>query len=348
VFVDNRPFPMHGEEVSFSSRQNQVEVHFAAMSYRNPGLIRYRVRSRPDEPWRETKTPEFRFVELAPGKYRPEVAASLDGVRWSAEPASFSFTVRAPWYATGWALALFTVTVSASLFSAYRIRLAIYLRAERQRTRIAMDLHDEMGSGLGSIGVLSGVLRTEGLRPNDRDEVIDQIEQSAEELGMALADIVWSLRPRARTLGAVFERIETLARRLLPHPQVELQLRADPDHQGVVVSQPVCKNVLSIATEALHNAARHGKPDQVAITLVCAGSCWQLSVMDNGKGFERDDEHGTGLGLQSMQRRARDIGADFTLRSEPGAGTSLLVSFKPTARDRRIAGRISGKSRGTE
>ena len=329
VIVDGRSLSLRGDNVSLPYRQNRVEVHFAAMSYRNPGLIQYRVRSRADEKWRETRTPEFRFVELAPGDYRPEVAASLDGLHWSEVPAGFSFTVRAPWYATLWAFALYVLFVTAILWTIYRVRLAMHLRAERQRTRIAMDLHDEMGSGLGSIGILSGVLRSGNLETEDQQGVIRQIEQSAEELGAALADIVWSLRPRAHTLGAVFERVEKLGRRLLPHPQVDLEMSVDSDHQQVVVSQPVCKNVLSIATEALHNAAKHGKPDKLSIALMRDGKSWLLLIQDNGAGFLIENEQGDGLGLQSMRRRARDIGAELTLLSQPGEGTKLRLAFHP-------------------
>jgi len=336
AWADDEPLDLAGG-AELPADRNRVEVRFAAMSYRNPGLIRYRVRSGPADRWNETRTPEFRFVGLSPGEYRPEVAASLDGVNWSEQPARFSFTVLAPWYRTGWAMTLFAATLAAGLFAAYRVRLAIHLRAERQRTRIAMDLHDEMGSGLGSIGILSSVLEDEGLDPRSRAGIVRQIGQTAEELGLALADIVWSLRPRARTLGAVLERVEKLARRLLPHPQAVVTLETVPDHETVFVSQPVCKNVLSIAGEALHNAARHGRPKKVAIALERTGRRWRIRIDDDGVGFDPQRLEGDGLGLHSMKRRAGDIGASLNVESREGRGTRVHLVFDPGAGDRRLA-----------
>jgi ligand-binding sensor domain-containing protein len=133
---------------------SQVELHFAALSYRDRGRLRYQYRLRSDAPWIDSNdsAPVLRFVDLGAGDYQAEVRASLDGVSWTAVPARLSFQVLSPWYLRPITFLLLAIVVAAILYAIYRARLRSIMRLERQRTQIARDLHDEMGSGLGSIG----------------------------------------------------------------------------------------------------------------------------------------------------------------------------------------------------
>ena len=202
-----------------------------------------------------------------------------------------------------------------------------------------------MGSGLGSIRILSDLLDQEELPAPDRHQIVDQIQQTAEELSVALADIVWSLRPRARRLRAVLARVETLARRLLPPPAVRVSIAVEAVDDRLILSQPVCKNLLAITAEALHNAARHAEPSSVAIELSSVGSQLQLSIADDGVGFDAPRQTAEGLGLTSMARRAADIGASLKIDSEPGSGTTVTLRFNPKARARRLPADEKGDRR---
>lgn len=97
-------------------------------------------------------------MDLPPGDYLAEVRASLDGESWTEPPATYAFSVAPPWWRRTWVMAAFALCALAALYGLYRWRLGFLLKLERQRTRIAMDLHDQMGSGLGSIGILGEVL----------------------------------------------------------------------------------------------------------------------------------------------------------------------------------------------
>ena len=99
----------------------------------------------------------------------------MDGVSWSEEPAVFAFEILPPWYRTWWARLGALALVGLALYAVYRVRVAVLLRLERQRTRIAMDLHDEMGSGLGGIGILAGVLGGDDIDDASRTKLAGQI-----------------------------------------------------------------------------------------------------------------------------------------------------------------------------
>jgi signal transduction histidine kinase len=318
---------------------NQIEVHFAALSYRSPGLLKYQYRLRPDEPWTDSKgaEPVFRFLDLRPGRYAAEVRASLDGINWSAQPARIDFEVLSPWYLRWWAIAGLALLIAAALFAAHRARLAVHLRLERQRAMIAMDLHDEIGSGIGSIGILSAVATSESVKDEQRRELAHSIVDTAAELGNALTDIVWSLRPDSATIEGLAYRLTQRASRLFPDGSPKFETDFPERWPEIDLSLAARHSLLLIGSEALHNAARHANAQIVVLGISQAGRTWRLWVSDDGCGMagNGNSSDSPGLGLISMRRRAEQIGAEISWSSDNGSGTRVTVLFSPEARERR-------------
>jgi len=318
---------------------NQIELHFAALSYRSPGLLKYQYRLRPDDQWTDSKSQEavFRFFDLRPGLYAAEVRASLDGVNWSVHPARIDFEVLSPWYLRWWAITALLVLIGAVLFAAHRARVAVLVRLERQRALIAMDLHDEIGSGLGSIGILSGVAASESVEDEQRRELARNIVDTAAELGNALTDIVWSLRPDSATIEGLAYRLTQRAARLFPEGSPVFKTEFPEDWTGADLSLATRHNLLLIASEALHNAARHANAHRVVLGISQAGRVWRLWISDDGCGMGNNGHtsESSGLGLISMRRRAEQIGAKISWSSDNGSGTTVTVVFSPEAKELR-------------
>jgi anti-sigma regulatory factor (Ser/Thr protein kinase) len=357
-----------GEALPFPHSRNGVELRFAALSYRDPSRLRHQVRLGPDDPWSESVgRPSFRWVGLAPGRYQVEYRASLDGVNWSTEPLRFAFEVRPPWYGTWWFMALAVFLAGGLAWAAYRARIAYLLGLERQRTRIAMDLHDQVGSGLASVGILSGVLAADGTDPDERTKLATDIAAAAEELGSALTDIVWSLDPRPATLEELAARLAEHGERLCPDGTPAFSASLPARWPATPLDVAVRTNILLVGLEALHNAVRHGGARNVTLSVLPdADGTWRLSIQDDGVGFrgagpdlepgangrgadrsrwgDRQAQPGRGHGLPGMRRRAEEIGARLEVRSEPGRGTTVEVRFglHPTAGGnvRSVAGRL--------
>jgi len=166
-----------GASPSLAAGRNLLELQFAALSYRDRGRLRYEVRLGSHEPWRPLTSgqPTFRFVDLHSGRYTADVRASLDGRAWSTAPAQIAFEVRSAWYLRPWALAALAATIALTLFALHRARVRVLLRLEQQRAGIAMDLHDEMGSGLGSIGILAGLATADHVAESARRDMAREI-----------------------------------------------------------------------------------------------------------------------------------------------------------------------------
>jgi signal transduction histidine kinase len=309
-------------------RHNRLDVRFAALSYRDAARIRYQVRLAPREDWSDhAGTPAFRWIDLPAGRYRAEVRASLDGREWSPHPASFSVTVRAPWYLQAWAYGLAALLVATVAYVAHRLRVRELLRLERQRTRIALDLHDEMGSALGSIGILSGVLAGEQVEPAERRRLTGKIAEIAAELGASLSDIIWSLRGRAGTLQDVAARLAEHGARLFAGNAARFEAEL-PNGSGrqTPLDFTVSRAVLLIGVEALYNAARHAGATRVMLAVVTTQNEWRVVVEDDGRGLPVAPAEGRrGLGRVSMQRRADEIGARLTWEPVEFGGTRVTL-----------------------
>ncbi|HEX4824205.1 MAG TPA: ATP-binding protein [Candidatus Polarisedimenticolaceae bacterium] len=313
-------------------RRNRLELRFAALSYRDPSRIRYRTRLRAGEDWStETTEPSLHFADLAPGAYDVGIEATLDGARWSERPASFAFRVARPWYLEPWFFAAAAIGGAALLYVGFRVRVGQVIRLERQRARIAMDLHDELGSGLGSIGLLSSVLSREGLDAEKRVRAGAQLGDIAGGLSASLTDIVWSLKPGAATLESLAAHLVARGGALFPDDRPRFVSEIPSDLPAVPLSLAVRRNAFLVGLEALHNAAQHARAEEVRLALVPEGRRWRLTVTDDGAGMpaEPSARLGSGLGLDSMRRRAEEIDAKLTWSNGPHAGTVVSLVFAP-------------------
>ncbi len=313
-----------------------LQLRFAAASLRAPDLVRYRVQIG-DGAWSPSRSgADLQLLDLRPGTWRIGVAASLDGERWG-EVDRFELFVPTPWYLRTVVWLLGAAVFVALLVVVHRALVAVRLNFERQRQRIAMDLHDELGSGLGSIGVLAGVASIDSGSDTQR-EAVATIANTAADLGASLRDLVWSLRQEAMTLDQLARHLSARAHAMFIAGDVELVL---PDPVPPAKLSPAVARALQlIGQEALHNASRHARAHHVELSLRRVGERrWVLAVDDDGVGLPDSlENHGDhGMGIISMQRRARAIGAALQIGvGQSGRGTRVELAFRTDVIDVRI------------
>ncbi len=329
VAVDGELQPVDGD-LRVRPNAHRVELEFAALSYRDRSLLRYRSRLDDDGAWSApTRSPVLQFADLEPGHYNAQMAASLDGEHWSAAPALVAFGVLPPWYRTLWATGLFVVLAIALAAWLYRLRVAALLRVERERTRIAMDLHDELGSGLGSIGMLAGVAAREDVDTVEARQLVREIADLSGLLGSGLRSLVWSLRSGRAGIGELGSQIADHARRLFPGEEPRLAVNLPQMPASAPLAPELRRHVLLFALEALHNVARHAQARHVSLTLESiGGDGLRLAIEDDGSGFD-PVASARGTGLESMRRRAAAIAATMHVDSARGGGTRVALERRP-------------------
>jgi len=201
---------------------------------------------------------------------------------------------------------------------------------EQLRQRIAGDLHDEIGSNLGSIALLSQMALRQ---PGDAHGDLAEINRVARETADSMRDLVWFIKPSALTSSDFVTKLRETAATML----TGLEWTFDAAAPTGPWSLEFKRQVFLIFKEALHNARRHAAASRVEIQLAERDGIFELAIADNGCGFALNGSS-SGHGLVSMQQRAQALGGALALDSAPGAGTRVTLKMKMTSQWRAVTG----------
>ena len=326
---------------AFAPDQNQVQIDFVGLSFGSGDELRYQYRFQRDADW---STPSglrtVTYASLAPGRYTFVVrAVNTDGIV-SSHPATMTFAIRYPVWQRAWFVALAALVVSLSIYALYRSRMARVLEMANMRTRIATDLHDDIGANLTRIALLSQVaaqapiaIRAANSRPCEgaldvatEEGPLASIARIARESVGAMSDIVWAINPARETLRDLTRRMRQHADELFTLRNIELRFDGPDGRQDLRLGVDVRRDVLLIFKESVNNAARHSGCTRVEINFRVDRSRLLLRVADNGVGFDPTVER-DGQGLLSMQRRARRLKGILDLSSASGPGTTVMLTI---------------------
>jgi len=219
------------------------------------------------------------------------------------------------------ALAGLVLALAGYLLWRYRRREA--RRQEALRTRIAADLHDEVGSMLTQISMQSTLLREGRHAPAQQQNYLDQMAEASRRAARQMSDAVWSIDARYDSAASLLDRLRDHAHEVLPPAGVELDFGADPAVEATEVPLATRQALYYIYKEALHNVVKHARARQVRVRLRLAGSQLELAIRDDGRGTVAASRPG-GQGLPNMHMRAQAVGG--TVQVEAGSpGLGLLV-----------------------
>jgi signal transduction histidine kinase len=198
---------------------------------------------------------------------------------------------------------------------------------ERERARIAQDLHDELGSLLTRISLLGGLIQTDRHNPRQVETHAGKIAHAADQTVRALEEIVWAVRPGSDTLQSLVEYIAHFANELFEGNATCCRLDLPHDLPARPLPPDVRHNIFLIVKEALTNALKHAAASEVRVQAKVPANTLEILVQDNGKGFDSaSPAESKRNGLGNMRRRAEAIGGTLELQSAPGRGTSVKLS----------------------
>ena len=311
-------------EVSLSDLtpgRNHMQIDFVALGF-GSGNVRYQYRLEGTAAdW--TAPSEQRtvnYASLAPGGYRFLVRAiDADGVM-SLAPATISFTVLPPLWQRWWFLTIAALLTAFTFHRLYRHRVARLLEMANMRTRIATDLHDDIGANLTRIALLSEVAKA----PND-DGPLASIARIARESVSSMSDIVWAINPNRESVVDLIRRMRQHADEVLTSRAMTLRFDATRMPETQRLAMDVRRDLLLIFKEAVNNAARHAGCSTVTIDVRVERSRLTLAIADDGVGFDTSAAS-DGHGLDSMRRRAARLKGTLEIVSAPGA-TTLTLTF---------------------
>jgi len=308
-----------------SYRDYTFSFEFVALSYTNPEQNRYAYRLEGfDRAWVDAGTRRFaRYTNVPPGEYVFWARGSNNDGVWNDEGVSLPVVITPPFWQTWWFRLLVLLLVSGALYGAYRYRLARMLELERMRLRIASDLHDDVCSNLSGIAMISEMVQEDAKLDDPARDRLTRIADTSRQTVEDLRDIVWIVDPGHDKVDDLQQKMRTATATLLHG----LDHRIDTDDLILsgTVSMDFRRNVFLIYKEILHNIVRHAGASRVRIEFGGRDQDLVLSVADNGVGFDTAAVH-RGHGLNSIRRRAEDIGGTLEIDSRTGEGTTVVLT----------------------
>jgi signal transduction histidine kinase/ligand-binding sensor domain-containing protein len=323
-------------QVELSAARNNVTIDYVALSFQGENELRYQYKlDGIDKDWSApTEARSINYAHLAPGSYQFLVRAiNADGVV-TREPASFQFRILPPIWQRWWFITLAALAIGFIMYALYRQRLARLLELERVRTRIATDLHDDIGANLSLIAMLSEVSRTQVPGSDARlKEWLATIAATSRDTVDSMSDIVWAVNPQRDHLRDLTRRMRRFAEDMCAARNIELEFRAPETDKDIRLGADLRREIFLIFKETINNIVRHSGCTAASAALKVENGILVLEVNDNGHGLNVN-EASAGTGLGSMRVRAERLGGTFEVVSAEATGARVSLKVPVDHRGR--------------
>ena len=316
-----------------------LEIRYTANSFAEPSRVRFQYRlDGHDQDWQEpTDRRITHYTNLKPGHYRFRTRASNGPGSWGEEGQALSLTLAPFFYETPWfyvLCGLFALLIAAGVQS-YRLYIQRHIlqlekqhALENERTRIAKDMHDDIGARLTQLGMISELAEAPGFHNGESRTVgLPKVSILARDAVRSLDEIIWAVTTSKNSLDQLAGYLVQSAQDLISPSGLRFELEMPQHIPALPMSTELRHNVFLVAKEALNNAVKHSRACCVRLEMHHDSQRATLIISDDGRGFSMTEAAGAGNGLANMQKRAENVGAAFQLSSQPGQGTRVEIRF---------------------
>ncbi len=344
--VFNKPFMLptditETKEILLPYDKNFFSFEFTALDFVNPKKNHYRYRLEGfDKEWIDAGTSRTAsYTGVHPGEYTFHVLGSNNDGKWNEQGARIAIIITPPFWATWWfrtlvGIILFTTivwtsrTISVRRMKAKMKELEHQHALEKERFRISKDMHDEIGSQLTQIGLMSGLAKRDKADPEKIERTLEDISQTTQEIVSSFDEIVWAVNPRYDTLEGLLDYLAQYASSFLDRAGIEVRTELPTVQEQIHVSAENRHNIFMIVKESLTNVIKYAEATEVLFLPKIENGIFSLLIQDNGRGFDAASVKQFSEGLNNMKLRMEEIGGEFNLTSVPGKGTSITITVK--------------------
>jgi signal transduction histidine kinase len=328
---------------TLDAKQNSLRFTFAAPAfmpdYRGAARTVYRTRLEGLEddwsPWSPTPWREFSHLPCQDFVFRVQ-ARDVEGRESTV--GTLAFGIAPPWWRTWWVAGLGGVLGIGLIAGAGRwwanraLRRRVQLleahsAVERERLRLARDLHDEVGSGLGRVILFADEAARATDEPEKRSAALARVRSAAQELVQHAREIVWAVNPQHDTLASVIDRFGNYTAETLRAAGIACTvIRPAADAIPPLVLGSEARHSLFLAVkEAVHNCVKYAETKTAEFRLELSGDEFVVVLRDYGRGFPAGEVRGTGYGTVSIVARAKVLGGTAEITSAVGRGTTVML-----------------------
>jgi signal transduction histidine kinase/ligand-binding sensor domain-containing protein len=327
------------KEIILPYDETVMSFEFAALDFSNPATNHYSYMLEGfDKTWSKPVTRRsVTYTNLDPGEYTFRVRGSNSDLVWNDEGASIRLIVTPPWWKTWWFRISSAILVVVALGSGIRYlelrrikermnKLEHEAAIEKERARISRDMHDDIGSRLTEVSLMSEIAHRSMGDQRATERHLREIAVATREIVDALDEIVWAVNPKYNTLDNMLDYIAQYAGAYLDRAQINCAVDLPEMQAGLPVPSEVRHNVFMVVKEFLNNTVKYARASDVLLRFCLSDGLLQLEMSDNGKGFELTEERKFSDGLANMRKRIEDIGGTCSVDSGQNAGTRLRAS----------------------
>ena len=340
------------QKLNLSYKQNTLTFDLAAMEYTDPLSNKFKVYlthgEKRDSSYLGAKN-SITYANLSPGEYSFQfTACNADGI-WQKEKYNLEIYIKPHFTQTGWfralILSVIVTLISLGLIIYYRYKLRKQqmeaetqrleaernqlvlekeLSLQRERNRIAKDMHDELGGGLSTIYYASERARKKGTL-KEVFEILNRVSAVSTNLIESMRGIIWAMDTSNDSLENLVAYIRRYTRCFLDDNNLAATINIPENLPKIVVSGQYRHNIHLVVKESLHNILKHSKANKVTFDLTIEKNL-EISITDNGIGFDPELKKNTGVGLRSMSKRMKAINGTIEWKTLPMGGTSVNIS----------------------
>jgi Signal transduction histidine kinase len=317
------------KKLTLPYNKSSFTISFASPSYRQKDKLTYYYKLEgADNEWiKADRSQQVNYSLLPPGNYTFQVKCINDRNIAVKDITLFSIIVTPPYWYSWWFIALCAISIALIIHYVYRLRINRILAVEKVRQKVARDLHDDMGSTLSTINILSSMAKNKIKNdPVKVSEYIGKISDNSSRMMEAMDDIVWNINPANDDMQKTIARMREFATNVLEAKDIIFWFNFDDSINNVRLNMEQRRDVFLIFKEAINNAAKYSHCNKVVASISQTGKTIHLSIVDDGDGFDIENAD-NGNGLKNMQRRARHLNGKIKFNSEPLKGTSIVVDF---------------------
>ncbi len=332
-----------GPERTWTEKESAVRFSYAAPTFASDhaGRTHTTYRSRLDgldADWGPWTTETAATYTNLPGHHFVFRVQARDILGNESKEARFAFAIPPPWWRTWWFIGLAGLSGIGSVAAVTRwiahraLRRRLQLleaqsAVERERLRLARDLHDEVGSGLGRVILFAGEARRHQADAVQLAADLDRVRDSAQELVQHAREIVWAVSPQHDALASVVERLGDYTEETLRAAGITCRIEAPPGAElpTVVMGSEVRHSLFLAVKEAVHNCVKYSGAELAEFRMRIVEGQLVVTLSDRGRGFAPGEKQGSGHGLANLASRAEAWGGEATVTSAPSQGTTVTL-----------------------
>jgi ligand-binding sensor domain-containing protein/signal transduction histidine kinase len=339
---------MHSDDpVQIPPGRGELEFHYTALNFHTPEKSRFKYKlEKVDANWVNAGQRRIaHYNNIYPGSYQFQViACNSDGV-WNEKGAVVTVIVQPHFWQTYWFYIVTGLSCSVVIYSLARYTTKLKMQrklellkqqhaVERERGRIAKDIHDDLGSSLTRIMMFGECAQEDLKTQSELEKHIGKIVACARDSVQSLDEIVWAVNPENDTLDGLVAYISQYANQYFENTNIACRLEMPVEFSNFRLSAEVRHDIFLAVKEALNNILKHSQATEAHLQVAEDGSTVTIIIEDNGRGFgETKSLPGRkGHGLENLRKRTESMGGEIIISSKAGQGTKLVMAIPLAAK----------------